>query len=108
MCREIMEKYLLEPFPNTRPDFLEGLELDGYNEELNIAFEYNGKQHYEYIPHFHRNGEEDFETQKERDRKKYRICREKKINLIIIPYQYDYTTPDELDDFIYTELCKIC
>ena len=107
LCREIIEKYLLEPFPNTRPKFLEGLELDGYNKELNIAFEYNGKQHYEYLPHFHRNGEDDFEEQKERDRKKYRICREKKINLIIIPYQYDYTTPDELDDFIYTELCKI-
>ena len=108
MCREIIEKYLLEPFPTKKPDFLEGLELDGYNEELNIAFEYNGIQHYEYIPHFHRNGEQDFETQKARDRKKYRICRERKINLIIIPYQYDHTTPDELDDFIFTELCKIC
>jgi hypothetical protein len=108
LCREIIEKYLLEKFPKKKPKFLQGLELDGYSEELNMAFEYNGIQHDDYIPHFHRNGVEDFERQIERDLKKYKICREMGVNLIIIPHQYDYKHPEELDAFIYSELCKIC
>lgn len=28
-------------FPNTRPDFIQRLELDGYCEDIGIAFEYN-------------------------------------------------------------------
>ena len=108
LCRDIFEKYLLEKFPNVRPKFLDGLELDGYNEELNIAFEYNGIQHYEYNKHFHRNDPNVFEKQKERDLKKYKICRDRNIKLIIIPYQYDYRNPQLLEDYIYDELCKIC
>jgi len=106
LCREIIEDNLLEKFPKKRPKWLEGLELDGYNEELNIAFEYNGIQHYEYNEHFHRGDPERFEAQKARDRKKYRLCREHKVNLIIIPYQYDYKHPKELEDFILNELMK--
>ena len=106
LCREIIEDNLLEKFPKKRPDWLHGLELDGYNEELNIAFEYNGIQHYEYIEHFHRGDPANLETQKARDRDKYRLCRENKVNLIIIPYQYDYRQPKELEDFILNELMK--
>lgn len=103
-CREIFEEHFQAKFPNVRPDFLEGSELDGYNKELNTAFEYNGKQHDEYIPHYHRNGIEDFEKQKERDRKKYQICAERKIKLVIIPYQYDYQHPKQLKQFILHQL----
>jgi hypothetical protein len=108
LCRDIFEKYLVEEFPTKRPEWLEGLELDGYNEEVNIAFEYNGRQHYEYNEHFHRGDYEIFEAQQARDLKKYRICRERNVDLIIIPYQYDYTNPTELEDFIFNELCKRC
>ena len=107
LCRKIIEKYLCEPFPNVRPKFLEGLELDGYNKDLNIAFEYNGIQHYEYNEHFHRGDPELFEKQKERDLKKYAICAERGINLIIIPYQYDFTKPQLLENFIFNALWKI-
>ena len=81
--------------------------LDGYNKDLNIAFEYNGIQHYEYTEHFHRGDPELFEKQKERDLKKYAICRERNIDLIIILYQYDYSNPKELEDFIFDALWKI-
>jgi ribosomal protein S27AE len=104
LCRKIIEDNLLEKFPKKRPDWLHGLELDGYNEKLNIAFEYNGIQHYEYNEHFHRGDLANLETQKSRDRDKYRLCREHKVNLIIIPYQYDYRQPKELEDFILNEL----
>ena len=106
LCREIFEDLLLEPFNKIRPQWLDKLELDGYNESLNIAFEYNGKQHYEFIKHFH-NNIEIFEQQKARDKKKYAICQKRGLNLIIIPYQYDFRNPEEMREFIFNELSKI-
>ena len=107
ICRKIFEDHYNAKFPTKRPQFLEGLELDGYNEELNIAFEYNGKQHYEYIPHFHRNGEQDFIKQQERDRMKYKLCSEKNIKLILIPYKFDCYNPDKLRIFILDAISAI-
>jgi uncharacterized protein YkuJ len=107
LCREIIERILMEKFPNIRPKFMQKLELDGYNKELNIAFEYNGKQHYKYIPFYHNKDINNFELQKARDLKKYKLCRDNNIDLIIIPYQYDFSHPEELEDFILDELWKI-
>jgi hypothetical protein len=89
ICREIFEKLTNKKFNNTRPKWLGGLELDGFNEELNIAWEYNGKQHYEYVPEFfHKNGIKDFECQQERDSKKQKLCIDNKVNLLVIHYSY--------------------
>ena len=107
LCREIFEDLLLEPFSTKRPPFLEGLELDGFNESLNIAFEYNGKQHYEFNKRFHNNDPEEFEQQKARDKKKNAICQKRGLNLIIVPYQYDFRNPEEMRDFIFNEIWKI-
>jgi hypothetical protein len=62
------------------------LELDGYNQELNIAFEYNGIQHYEYSPFYHKENKANFEKQRLRDAKKIEYCIKNKIHLIVIPY----------------------
>lgn len=55
---------------NKRFDFLtfqnSRLELDGYCENLKLAFEHQGKQHIEYIPHIHK-GEDGFNLQLKRD-----------------------------------------
>ena len=107
MTRDIIEEEMGYKFPKDRPAFLEGLELDGYCPELNMAFEYNGIQHYEYVPHFHRNGESDFITQRERDIKKYKICRDQGIKLILIPHQFDHTNPGALKVFIIDALLAI-
>ena len=107
MSRDIFEEEMGYEFPKDRPEFLEGLELDGYCPELNMAFEYNGIQHYEYTQHFHHNGESEFLAQCERDIKKYKICKDLKINLIIIPHQYTYQKPNELKVFIIDELLKV-
>ena len=59
--------------------------MDCYNRDLRLAVEYNGAQHYKYIPYFHRN-KEHFVNQKYRDDMKRRICRDQGINLIEVPY----------------------
>jgi hypothetical protein len=61
------------------------LELDCYNDQLRLAVEYNGAQHYKYIPYFHKN-KEAFYNQKYRDELKRLRCKELGIVLIDIPY----------------------
>ena len=61
------------------------LELDGYCEELMIAIEYNGIQHYVW-PNFYHSKVEDFFSQRDRDLIKEDICRERNVCLIRIPY----------------------
>lgn len=63
---------------NIRPDWLIGskgerLELDFYIEDLNIAIEVQGKQHYEYTPRFHASYQA-FQAQQERDIAKRAGC----------------------------------
>ena len=87
-CREIFEDIFGGfKFPKSR---VNKRELDGYNEELKIAFEYNGIQHYEYIPFFHRKDPINLEKQKERDRLKEKMCKEEDIILFVIPYTIKY------------------
>ena len=66
------EDYFGMEFPSCWPGWLNGLELDGYCEELDIAFEYNGEQHYKYIPYFHNKGRT-LEMQQLRDKQKAEI-----------------------------------
>jgi hypothetical protein len=103
-CRKIMEKLFNFYFPKLRPTFLDYLELDGYAKDIGIAFEYDGEQHYKYIPHFHRNGIEDFHAQIERDLRKRKLCKENSIHLLTIPYTIKYK---DLENFIHTEMEKV-
>lgn len=57
------------------------LELDGFSEELNIAFEYQGTQHFELA--FNKNLEE-VQQQQERDKIKKENCENNNIKLIIV------------------------
>lgn len=108
-CRDIFETIFKKPFPNCRPDImtrkLKGtkLELDGYNQELKLAFEYNGPQHYKFIPMFHKNYE-DFIKQVQRDKEKRELCKEHNITLIEIPYTVKY---EELYNYIVLQLNEL-
>lgn len=89
-CRLIFEDIYKKPFPSVwksmRDARIRGrLQLDGYNEELKIAFEFNGRQHYEYPNHWHKSKRE-FKAQQFRDTFKREKCKELGITLIEIPY----------------------
>lgn len=91
-CRKIFEFIFNNSFPKKRPSWLTNkgnLELDGFCENLNIAFEYNGSQHYNFVEYFHKT-QERFETYKERDRIKNKLCEENGVTLINIPYTVKY------------------
>ena len=104
LCRTIIEDMTGLKFPKKRPWFMEKLELDGYNEQNNIAFEYNGRQHYMYIPsYFHRKGMYVFEDQQKRDIRKRELCKENSIALLIIPY----TENHNLINFIKNEMITL-
>ncbi|WP_322552811.1 zinc-ribbon domain-containing protein [Priestia megaterium] len=100
-CRFILESLLQKKFSKTRKVLENHLELDGYNEDLNIAFEYHGIQHYEYKRFFHYN-EQGFENQKTRDEQKKNLCKEKSIKLIVVPYK-KYSDEDK-EKFIIQKL----
>lgn len=87
---EALTKFYVEylfgkKFNKIRPDWLDKLELDMYNEDLNLAVEYNGIQHYKYINFFHKTND-DFVKSQERDDRKIKLCKQKNVNLLVIPY----------------------
>lgn len=89
--RKIFEYIFSKKFNKIRPDWLiynKNCELDGYCDELKLAFEYNGSQHYKKISHWH--SEEEFQDLQKRDRMKIEKCKEKGIVLIVIPYTVKY------------------
>lgn len=91
ITRRVFEHLFNRPFVRVRPDFLKNpetnrnLELDGYNEELKIAFEYNGMQHYCFPNGFNKTKKE-FDQQLRRDKFKLEKCNEHGIYLITVPY----------------------
>ena len=62
-----------------------GMELDIFFPNLKLAFEYQGRQHLEFIKHFHKN-KQDFKDQIKIDKKKDKLCKKKNIKIIIINY----------------------
>lgn len=67
-----------------RPEWLKGLEIDIFVQELNLAIEYQGQQHFYPVEHW--GGAAALKIQQERDVQKVNICREKKVKLVTIDY----------------------
>ena len=66
--KEILEKNNIKYVQEYRiPEIVNKLYYDFFLPDFNILIEFHGKQHYEFIPYFHRNGEDDFLKQKNRD-----------------------------------------
>lgn len=74
-----------------------------YNKNLSLAIEYNGKQHYEFIPFFHKTLEQ-FKKNQERDIRKNLLCLKHNVKLITVPYTVKET---EIYNFLINELKKL-
>lgn len=90
ICKNILQSIFDTPFPKERPSWLREtsnsghLELDGVSHDLKIAFEYQGKHHYQDIPGW--TFQLSLDERKARDALKRKICNEKGYKLIDIPY----------------------
>ena len=106
-CRKIFERLFQKSFAKIRPDWLKNpvtgknLELDGYCEEVKVAMEANGIQHYKIVKYFHKT-KNDLDKQQVNDRIKVEECKKRNIDLIIIPYTE--STPIKIKKFILKEL----
>lgn len=108
-CRNMLQFAFDKPFPSVRPDFLENpytgknLELDCYCEELGLAVEVQGRQHYKYTKFFHKSYK-DFLRQKQRDQIKKDLCLINGIDLIEVPY---WIRVHKIPSYLYIQLKKI-
>lgn len=64
------------------------LRIDCYFEKYNLAIEYNGIQHFKYIPYFHK-GKNTLEYQRYKDKIKEEFCKNNNITLIKLKYNDD-------------------
>lgn len=109
MCKKSVEKLTSKKFHKVRPDFLRNpttgrsLELDMYNEELKLAVEYNGIQHYKYTSKFHKS-EIEFIKQQQRDKVKKKLCKQHGIKLIIVPYTVKH---DNIHEYLRFKLGEL-
>ena len=106
-CREVLEKYTGQIFPKTRPGWLinpnsgRRMELDGYSEVLNMAFEYDGEFHFK-DSRISKRRPIAVDKQKVRDSIKDLLCERKGTKLIRIPYHID-----NLEEYIKNQVDKI-
>jgi hypothetical protein len=90
LCRIVLERLTGQPWRKAKPKWLLNdrgglMELDGFCKPMGIAFEYHGKQHYEAIPHFHRDKNTLIRRMAD-DQRKRELCNEHGVKLIEIPY----------------------
>ena len=108
LCRHYFEQLTGLEFPSVKPKWLlnaknHRMELDGYCKELLLAFEHQGKQHYQKIEHFNRR-DESLNWRLESDVLKRKICEERSITLIEVPY---WVKSDSLPEWIANHISRI-
>jgi len=91
LARTTMEQIFDSEFPKIRPSWLKNsrgnqMELDGYSVELQLAFEYQGIQHFEDNSAFKLN----LQQRVEDDELKRKLCREHGVHLFILDYKTNY------------------
>jgi len=107
VCREFFETIFEKKFPKMHPDWLVNergnrIELDGYCEELRLAFEYQGSQHYNKSKVFI---SRTFEEQQQVDCLKRKLCQENMITLIEVPYIIKFK---DMEKYIIEECKRKC
>lgn len=89
ICREHFEQIYGHKFPKSYPKWLANddgnqMELDGYCENLGIAFEYQGEQHYSLGTHYITSAQ-DLERRQRHDEMKSTLCQQHGVFLFQIP-----------------------
>jgi len=108
ITRLVFERVTGKTFYKCFPKWLKNslgnkMELDGYNEELLIAFEYQGEQHYREVDFFHQ-GDKSFERRVKDDELKRSQCKKLGITLIEVPY---YIGHKEIQEFVTDKLLNL-
>jgi len=108
IVRAYFEQIFGKPFPKVKPRWLRNttgrlLELDGYCEQLGIAFEHQGAHHYRAVGRFR--GVNVASVQR-RDTFKRQQCASAGVTLIQIPELVRFTAVDELRTVIIRECRK--
>ncbi len=108
VVREHFEQLFGKPFPKSRPKWLKNqrgnqMELDGFAEELCLAFEHQGRQHYHHTKHFHRD-KQDLQLRQLDDEQKRRLCRDHGVLLIEIPEVPTSLPYDKIKKYIENHL----
>ena len=80
------------------------MELDGYSEEIGVAFEYNGRQHYDPINHFYRGDDSKFRQRQEDDANRRLLCEQHGVRLIEIPHSVGL---ENIEGYLRNELKQI-
>lgn len=108
-CRTTMEQLFpggqwrkARPSWCKNPETGRNLELDVFSEELGIAVEYNGQQHYVNDNFFHQAGG-DYNKQKKRDEMKVEMCDRQGVYLLIVPY---WIPNDQIPKYIYCQMLQ--
>ena len=89
----------------------EAMQLDWFCPKYSVAFEYNGRQHYEYSTYFHKS-KKAFKYLQECDKLKHEICKDK--GVVLVPIRYDKSLTkrylllklEESDKKLYNSLIK--
>jgi len=105
ICRFVFESLFGVPFIKVRPEWLlnrdgNRLELDGFSDQLKIAFEHNGKQH--YSEKYHRGTKKLMED----DLVKIEKCEQNGITLIVVPEIPSLIKFEDCVNYIIHELNK--
>ncbi len=110
LVRVALEHLVGQPFPKCRPAWLKSLggrpmELDGYCENLGLAFEHQGLQHYSV--NFFTKTKSQLRLRIAADRHKLRLCEERGIKLLVVPQVGSKDLPEAmLEPFLREELKK--
>ncbi len=102
LSKSILESMLEISFPKKKPNWLleltsKRLELDGYNKEAKIAFEYQGVQHYKGYGIYKKI---DMKERQRVDLLKANACKKYGVKLIIIPYFKKLNNLEEIIKFV--------
>lgn len=111
IVREFFEQIFDRPFPKVRPQWLRGnagwtLELDGYCEELGLAFEHQGRHHYSEISFTsikRRVAKKTHSKTVKNDQIKRQACKAQKVVLFEIPEIPNLLKIEELLPYIIKE-----